>query len=90
MRKISHITICFMPLLWIGCSSHSSKTVYSRGFEEGRASEVKRAYWEEKQAEQQAPEPPIQRRYYEIAVPAHTAADGVKIEGHSRHVEIVE
>ena len=90
MKRISHITICLMPLFWVGCSSVSSKGSYRRGFEEGKASEVKRAYWEEKRAEQETPEIPPEHRYYEIPVPAHTTADGVIIESHSRHVEIVE
>ena len=57
------------------------KSSFERGFADGRAAEVRRRYHEEQeQLAGETPPPPV--RYYEVAMPAHTASDGVKIEAH--------
>jgi len=79
------------PLLTSSCSlvgipskedlKRVEKTSFKRGFEDGRAAEVRRRYHEEQQ-EIASETPPAPVRYYEVSMPAHTASDGVKIESH--------
>ncbi len=88
MKIIPFLTIITFALFSASCSTWSPRKNYERGFKEGRASEVRRGYWESKQ--QQITPPPVQKHYQQIAVPAHTTADGIKIEAHTRTVEATE
>ena len=85
MKTIHSITPLVIVALVSGCSAWSPKKNYERGFEEGRASEVRRAYWESKTNQAQVQPVP---QYREVEVPAHVTPDGIRIEAHTRQVEI--
>ena len=74
---------------------------YQRGVAAGRAAIVRKEYHDEQEARENTymtgenghpllPPLPVKRRYYEIPVPAHTAADGVRIEAHTQNIEVIQ
>ena len=66
---------------------------YDEGYAKAKSDAVKEFYWLKRDA-QKSPNggegPPVQYRYYEVEVPAHTTSDGVFIDRHKRIIEVVE
>lgn len=67
-----------------------TQKAYTRGYQRAQSENLAREFqWRTQAALNSDPEVPLQKRYYTFQLPAHEV-DGVKIEPHSRIVEIVE
>ena len=65
------------------------KAFEEKGFREGRAHEVRRAY-HAKQKEKALPKPPPRKSYYELEIPEHRNADGIWIAPHKTTIGITQ
>jgi hypothetical protein len=66
---------------------------YDEGYAKAKSDAIKEFYWLKRDAQKTmkgGDDPPVQYRYYEVEVPAHTTSDGVLIEKHKRIIEVVE
>lgn len=64
---------------------------YATGYDKGRSDSTKLLYWAQRDAHaRKAGESNLEKRFYEIPVPAHITGDGVLVEPHNRVVEVVE
>jgi len=65
---------------------------YDEGYAKAKSDSIKEFYWLKRdlQKTMKDQEPPVQYRYYEVEVPAHTTSDGVLIDKHRRVIEVVE
>ena len=66
---------------------------YDEGYAKAKSDAVKEFYWLKRDAQKSqgyGDSPPVQYRYYEVEVPAHTTSDGVFIDRHKRIIEVVE
>jgi hypothetical protein len=65
---------------------------YDEGYAKAKSDAIKEFYWLKRDAQKtmKDQEPPVQYRYYEVEVPAHTTSDGVLIDKHRRVIEVVE
>lgn len=66
---------------------------YDEGYAKAKSDSIKEFYWLKRDAQKTmkgGDDPPIQYRYYEVEVPAHTTSDGVLIDRHRRVIEVVE
>jgi hypothetical protein len=66
---------------------------YAEGYAKAKSDAIKEFYWIKRDAQRTVnggDQPPMQYRYYEVEVPAHTTADGVLIDRHRRVIEVVE
>lgn len=65
---------------------------YDEGYAKAKSDAIKEFYWLKRdlQKTMKDQEPPVQYRYYEVEVPAHTTSDGVLIDKHRRVIEVVE
>lgn len=66
---------------------------YDEGYAKAKSDSIKEFYWLKRDAQKTmkgGDDPPIQYRYYEVEVPAHTTSDGVFIDKHKRVIEVVE
>lgn len=65
---------------------------YDEGYAKAKSDSIKEFYWLKRdlQKSMKDQEPPVQYRYYEVEVPAHTTSDGVLIDKHRRIIEVVE
>lgn len=83
------LTSCSLVGLHTGGDLHEATAQsYRKGIRAGVAQEVRRAYHAEQQ-EKERPKPPPQTSYYDVPVPAHVSADGVKIEPHTVPLQII-
>ncbi|MBK1884418.1 hypothetical protein JIN85_18520 [Luteolibacter pohnpeiensis] len=62
---------------------------YKAGITNGKAAEVRSRYHQEEEAKA-LPRPPLPKRYYRMPVEGYTTSDGVKVEGHTVTVEVVQ
>jgi hypothetical protein len=73
-----------------------SERMYNAGYSKAKSDSIKEFYWLKRSAQKGSTsnsgseETPVQHRYYEVEVPAHTTSDGVLIEKHKRIIEVVE
>ncbi|MEZ0277137.1 MAG: hypothetical protein ACAH88_19660 [Roseimicrobium sp.] len=65
---------------------------YDEGYAKAKSDSIKEFYWLKRDAQKtmKDQDPPVQYRYYEVEVPAHTTSDGVLIDKHRRVIEVVE
>jgi hypothetical protein len=66
---------------------------YDEGYAKAKSDAIKEFYWLKRDAQKakgNGDDPPVQYRYYEVEVPAHTTSDGVFIDKHKRVIEVVE
>ncbi len=65
---------------------------YDEGYAKAKSDAIKEFYWLKRDAQKtmKDQEAPVQYRYYEVEVPAHTTSDGVLIDKHRRVIEVVE
>jgi hypothetical protein len=65
---------------------------YDEGYAKAKSDSIKEFYWLKRdlQKTMKDQDPPVQYRYYEVEVPAHTTSDGVLIDKHRRVIEVVE
>jgi len=66
---------------------------YDEGYAKAKSDSIKEFYWLKRDAQKTmkgGDDPPVQYRYYEVEVPAHTTSDGVYIDKHKRIIEVVE
>ena len=66
---------------------------YDEGYAKAKSDSIKEFYWLKRDAQKakgDGDNPPVQYRYYEVEVPAHTTSDGVFIDKHKRIIEVVE
>jgi hypothetical protein len=66
---------------------------YQEGYAKAKSDAIKELYWLKRDAQKSqkgGDDPPVQYRYYEVEVPAHTTSDGVLIDKHKRVIEVVE
>lgn len=66
---------------------------YDEGYAKAKSDAIKEFYWLKRDAQKTikgGDDPPLQYRYYEVEVPAHTTSDGVLIDRHRRVIEVVE
>lgn len=65
---------------------------YDEGYAKAKSDSIKEFYWLKRdlQKTMKDQDPPVQYRYYEVEVPAHTTSDGVLIDKHRRIIEVVE
>lgn len=66
---------------------------YDEGYAKAKSDAIKEFYWLKRDAQKGkagSEENPVQYRYYEVEVPAHTTSDGVFIDRHKRVIEVVE
>jgi hypothetical protein len=65
---------------------------YDEGYAKAKSDAVKEFYWLKRDAQKRGGDEgePVQYRYYEVEVPAHTTSDGVFIDRHKRVIEVVE
>jgi hypothetical protein len=66
---------------------------YDEGYAKAKSDSIKELYWLKRDAQKTmkgGDDPPVQYRYYEVEVPAHTTSDGVLIDRHRRVIEVVE
>ena len=69
----------------------SQKEHYATGYDKGRSDSTKLLYWAQRDAHaRKAGESNLEKRFYEIPVPAHITGDGVLVEPHNRVIEVVE
>jgi hypothetical protein len=71
-----------------------SERMYNAGYSKAKSDSIKEFYWLKRSAQKTSgsgsEDAPVQHRYYEVEVPAHTTSDGVLIEKHKRIIEVVE
>jgi hypothetical protein len=71
-----------------------AERMYNSGYNKAKSDSIKEFYWLKRGAQKHgaagSDENPVQYRYYEVEVPAHTTSDGVLIEKHKRIIEVVE
>lgn len=66
---------------------------YDEGYAKAKSDAIKEFYWLKRDAQKSkagSEDNPVQYRYYEVEVPAHTTSDGVFIDKHKRVIEVVE
>ncbi|MDB6140479.1 MAG: hypothetical protein JWO94_3551 [Verrucomicrobiaceae bacterium] len=66
---------------------------YDEGYAKAKSDAIKEFYWIKRDAQKakgNGDDAPVQYRYYEVEVPAHTTSDGVFIDRHKRVIEVVE
>lgn len=66
---------------------------YDEGYAKAKSDAIKEFYWLKRDAQKSkngSEDGPVQYRYYEVEVPAHTTSDGVFIDKHKRVIEVVE
>lgn len=69
----------------------SEQAQYANGYDKGRSDSTKLLYWAQRDAHaRKAGDKNLEKRFYEIPVPAHITGDGVLVEPHNRVVEVVE
>lgn len=96
MIKIIRVSVLLVPFLFSGCTyfglytEKQVKEVTSQsqevGFDEGRSNEIRHA---EHARQKELAEKQSKVKFYKVHVPAHTNADGIKVDEHYIPIRIV-